>query len=111
MIERFCLEHGIEKRRAMHASLCAEETAYNIIHHGFTKDNASHSCSIRIIISQNEVVLRFRDDCKFFNMKERFILMKDSEPSSNIGIKLVCNIAKEIQYSHVLNLNTLIITL
>ena len=37
--------------------------------------------------------------------------MKDSDPSSSIGIKIFCNIAKEIQYSHVLNLNTLIITL
>lgn len=111
-VENFCLSHGIDRRRAMHAALCTEEMASNILTHGFPKDSAKHFCSIRIAASPDNLVLRFRDDCVYFDLKERYACISGrDDPCSNIGIKVVHEIAKDIRYSHVLNLNTLVITL
>ena len=108
-VEKFCREHGIDRRRSYYAALCVEELAGNVIDHGFKKDNKSHSCDVRVMIENDDVVLRIRDDCRYFNMKERYELMKSKGNTSNIGIRLVYGIAKDINYVNLLNTNTLII--
>ena len=108
-VEEFCKARGIDHRRSYYAALCIEELAGNVVGHGFKKDNRSHSCDIRVMIEGEDVVLRIRDDCRYFNMKERYELMKAKGNISNIGIRLVYGIAKEISYVNLLNTNTLII--
>ena len=108
-INEFCLRRGIDRRRAYYAALCVEETAGNVVDHGFKKDKKSHSCEVRVMIEDDDVILRIRDDCRYFNMKERYELLKSKDVSSNIGIKLVYGIAKDINYVNILNTNTLII--
>lgn len=108
-IQDFCLAHGIDRRRAYFSALCVEETAGNVVGHGFKKDSKEHSCDIRVMLEEGDIILRIRDDCRYFNMKERYELLKSREKFSGIGIKLVYGIAKDITYVNLLNTNTLII--
>ena len=108
-IQDFCMSRGIDKRRAYFAALCIEETAGNVVDHGFKKDNKEHSCDIRVMIENGDIILRIRDDCRYFNMKERYEVLKSQDAFSGIGIKLVYGIAKEVNYVNLLNTNTLII--
>lgn len=109
-IQNFCLSHGIDRRRAYFSALCVEETAGNVVNHGFKMDNKKHSCDIRVMIEDGgNITLRIRDDCRYFNMKERYEVMKSKDEFSGIGIKLVYGIAKDVSYVNLLNTNTLII--
>lgn len=108
-IQSFCRSHGIDERRAYFSALCVEETAGNVVDHGFRKDNKEHSCDIRVMIENGDIILRIRDDCRYFNMKERYEVLKNKDVFSGVGIKLVYGIAKEINYVNLLNTNTLII--
>lgn len=108
-IEAFCLENGIDKDRSVYAALCIEETAGNVVDHGFKKDNKAHNCELRVMIDANDVILRIRDDCRYFNMKERYEVLKSKGKLSGIGIRLVYGIAKDVNYVNILNTNTLII--
>ena len=108
-INTFCRNHGIDRRRAYYASLCLEELAGNVVGHGFKKDNKPHNCEIRVMIEEDDVVLRIRDDCRYFNLKERYEAMDPEDLAANVGIRLVYGIAKRIDYVNLLNTNTLII--
>ena len=108
-VQAFCMSHGIDKRRAYFSALCVEETAGNVVGHGFKKDNKEHNCDIRVMIENGDIILRIRDDCRYFNMKERYEVLKNQDAFSGIGIKLVYGAAKEINYVNLLNTNTLII--
>lgn len=108
-INDFCLKHGIDRRRAYYSALCVEELAGNVVDHGFKKDSKQHSCEVRVMIEDDDVILRIRDDCRYFNIKERYELLKNKDPMSDIGIKLVYGIAKDVNYVNILNTNTLII--
>lgn len=108
-IQTFCTSHGIDRKRAYYSALCVEEIAGNVVSHGFLKDEKSHYCEVRVMIDGGDVTLRIRDDCRYFNMKERYDVMKSKGQFSGIGIRLVYGIAKEVNYVNILNTNTLII--
>lgn len=108
-IAEFCSSHGIDEERAVYSALCIEETAGNVVEHGFKMDSRKHRCDIRVLLEDGDVVLRIRDDCRYFNMKERYEVLKSKDKYSGIGIRLVYGIAKEVNYISLLNTNTLII--
>lgn len=108
-IGAFCQAHGIDRRRAYYASLCAEELAGNVVGHGFKKDHKNHCCEIRVMIEDSDIILRIRDDCRYFNLKERYEAMDKDDLAANVGIRLVYGIAKDINYVNLLGTNTLII--
>lgn len=108
-IGSFCKNHGIDRKRAYYAALCLEELAGNVVEHGFRKDNKKHSCDVRVMIDGNDVLLRIRDDCPYFNLKERYEAMNQEDLAANVGIRLVYGIAKSVDYVNLLNTNTLII--
>lgn len=110
-IDSFCREQGIDSRRSMFAALCVEELVTNVVKHGFRKDIWHHSCDVCVRVEDGDVVLRFRDDCRYFNLKERYeaIRTREEDISANVGIRLVYQIAKDIRYVNLLDTNTLII--
>lgn len=108
-IGAFCQAHGIDRRRSYYASLCMEELVGNVVDHGFKKGSKSHSCEIRVMIEDNDIILRIRDDCRYFNLKERYEAMNKDDLAANVGIRLVYGIAKDINYVNLLGTNTLII--
>lgn len=108
-VESFFAEHGVDKRTSYFAGRCMEELAGNVVEHGFVKDDKPHNCDIRVMIDDDGVVMRIRDDCPYFNIRERYDSLSEDDMESGIGIRLVYAHAKEVNYINVFNTNTLII--
>ena len=108
-VRDFCLEKGLDERRASLAGLAMEEMAGNVVSHGFHTDQRSHSVDIRVVFKSSGLQLRIRDDCIPFDPHERIKRTDPSDPSSNIGIRLVFQIAEDVEYQSILGLNVLTI--
>ncbi|MCR5301170.1 MAG: hypothetical protein K6E49_01885 [Lachnospiraceae bacterium] len=106
-VGKFCLLHGIDRRRSFFASLCMEEMAGNIVKHGFGHDGKDHSVDIRVIHVNDDIILHIRDNCGAFDPLEYHKIMQYSDPGTNIGIRLVYNIAKNVEYQNLLGMNVL----
>ena len=106
-IQNECLEKGVDERRANLAGLFMEEMAGNIISHGFAKDNKKHRVDIRVAFKNDDIILRIKDDCKPFDPKERFSLTDNQDKTSNIGLRTVFGIARDIDYQNILGMNVL----
>ena len=108
----FCRERGIGIREANRLALCIEEMAGNVIEHGF-KDGRSHHLDMRVLVKEGTIILRLRDDCRRFDLREKVKNWSpDPEhPEKNIGIHMVMKVAKDIAYTNTMNTNNLIITI
>ena len=107
----FCQENGIDRKKANALALCIEELGTNIIKHGFN-DGKPHSVDIRILVKNKELILRIRDDCRPFNLLEQYELTRQQDkddPIKNIGIRMVVETCKDIQYLSTMSTNNLII--
>ena len=105
----FCEAKGFDSRRAYFAGLCLEEMTGNVVEHGFTTDNKPHSVDIRVVKKDDNLILRFRDNCKAFDPSERAKVMDTDDSGKNIGIKLVYKIAETVEYQNLLGMNVLTI--
>ncbi|MBO5640219.1 MAG: ATP-binding protein [Oscillospiraceae bacterium] len=110
-VQGFSLEKGIDPRRAAFAALAMEEMAGNIIEHGFPKDRRRHSVDLRIVFKNGDIMIRFKDDCRPFDPRERQLMMTPEDPAKNIGLRIVFRIAKEHSYQNLLGLNVLTVKL
>ena len=108
-VQRFCLDRGIDKRRAYLAGLAMEEMAGNVVEHGFTKDSKKHSVDIRVAHKDSGVILRIRDDCVPFDPEERVTAEPGDDVTKNIGIRMIYSIMKDITYQNLVGLNVLTI--
>jgi len=106
-VQRFCLEHGVDKRRAYLAGLSMEEMAGNIVQHGFGQDSKSHSVDVRVVRKDDDVILRIRDDCAPFDPGEQQTIFEGDDVMRNIGIRMIFSMAKDVQYQNILGLNVL----
>ena len=111
-IYAFCEEHGFDRKKAYRSALCLEEMVTNIIEYGFASDNKPHSIDIRIVAKNDELILRVRDDCVLFNVREKGETWKEKPDNiaSNIGIRMTMASAKDLKYVNTLGTNTLLIT-
>lgn len=110
-VQQFCLEKGIDPRRAYLAGLSLEEMAGNVVDHGYTKDNKSHAIDVRVVHKDGDMILRIKDDCVPFDPGERQQLAEGDDVTKNIGIRMVFKIARDVQYAYILGLNVLTIRL
>ena len=108
-VQLFCLEKGLDARRSYLAGLAMEEMAGNVVSHGFQIDNKKHSVDISVVYKNSGLLLRIRDDCRPFDPGERKKLTEPSDPVSNIGIRLVFQMAEDVEYQFILGLNVLTI--
>ena len=108
-IQSFCLQRGVDARRAYLAGLAMEEMAGNIVAHGFTKDGRDHFVDVRVVHKNDDVILRIKDDCIPFDPGERRQMAEDGDVTTNIGIRMVFKIARDVQYQNILGLNVLTI--
>ena len=108
-VQSFCLDRGVDARRAALAGLAMEEMAGNIVDHGFTKDKKSHSVDVRVVHKDDDVILRIKDDCVPFDPGERAKLSDPDDLTKNIGIRMVFGIAQDVQYQNILGLNVLMV--
>ena len=107
-----CEKHGFDRRKAYRAALCLEEMVNNVVEHGFKSDGKPHSIDIRVVVKDDDLILRVRDDCELFNVRAKgeAWMEKPDDVTRNIGIRLTMASAKDLQYANTLGTNTLIIT-
>ena len=109
-VQEFCDAHSLPHSMGSHSGLCLEEMAGNVVQHGFRKDNRKHDIEVRVVLKDDNVILRIKDDCKPFNPDERKeMLMHSDDPFKNVGIRLCYGIADEVEYQNLLGLNVLTI--
>lgn len=106
-VQQFCLEQGIDEKRSLHASLCMEEIAGNVVKHGFRTDKKTHNALVRVIHKKEDVILCFKDDCRAFDPLTRFRLANQADRTANIGIRIVTGMAKDVNYQYILGCNVL----
>lgn len=110
-IQYFCLDKGIDKRRAFLAGLCMEEMAGNVVTHGFTSDRRKHSADVRVVYRDGGLILRIKDNCVAFDPAARRDIIDPEDVTRNIGIRIVFDMAESVTYQSVLGLNVLTIRL
>ena len=108
-VQGFCLDKGIDERRAYLAGLAMEEMAGNIVDHGFRKDHKKHSVDVRVVHKGDEVLLRLKDDCVPFDPEKRRQMANDDDPTRNIGLRMIFGIASQVEYQSILGMNVLTI--
>ena len=111
-VNAFCAERGVDAKKANRLALCVEEMAGNVIEHGFA-DGRPHHLDVRVLIKDGETVLRLRDDCRRFDLREQAERwsLDPEHPEENIGIRLVLRVAKDIAYTNTMKTNNLIISI
>ena len=110
-VQQFCLDSGIDKKRAMISGLCMEEMAGNVVDHGFTKDNKEHSVDAFVVVEDDEIMLRLRDNCVPFDPKNRLEMTPPDDLTKNIGIRMVSQLAESMNYQKTFGMNVLTIRL
>ena len=111
-INAFCTGHGVDRRRSYLAALCVEEMAGNTVTYGFA-DGKRHSVDIRVVLRDGDVLLRLRDDCAKFDLKEkvRSWTLDPERPEENVGIRMVLALSKDVTYTNTMDMNNLLITI
>ena len=110
---QFCNDHGMDKKTGTLIGLCIEELSNNIIEHGFSHDRRQHSIDIRIALTKEGAVLRFRDNCFNFDPVQYMEMHLEGEEDnvSHIGLRMVMKLTKSANYINSLGLNNLTLCL
>ena len=77
-----------------------------IIDAGF-RDGKAHSIDIKLFVKDGRITVRLRDDCKAFDATQRSEIMHPEDNLSNVGIRILNSIAKDINYYSTLDMNYL----
>ena len=110
-IQLFSKGHGVDSKTGMKAALCFEELATNIIGFGFKKCKGEPGIDLRLVYSEDEMVMRLRDNCPMFDV-ERYIAKEidASDGELRLGLKMVSSLSDDIKYVHSLETNNVIIS-
>ena len=67
----------------------------------------------RITAKGDDLILRVRDDCELFNVREKGDAWKENpdDRTANLGIRMTMAAAKGLKYVNTLGTNTLLITI
>jgi putative MATE family efflux protein len=106
-VQRFCDDHDIDRKTAYYSALCLEEMAGNVVRHGFSADNKEHTAEARVVVLEDGVMVRLKDDCTPFDPMEMAGLLSDNEPEKNIGLRMIRRLAKDMTYQNLMGLNVL----
>ena len=108
---RFMKEKGIDSRLCFVTALCIEEVCMNTVKYGFSDGSMGHHVEVRVIVSGDQHIVRFRDDCLAFDPTKYLELHNDNDPSSHLGIRTMMALSKEAIYINSLGLNNLTLKL
>lgn len=108
----YCLDHGISRRKAYMASLYIEEMGNITMLYGF-KDGRPHHLEVRLSLNHGEVILRLRDDCRRFDIREKAAHWEEDplHPETTFGVRMVMRGCKILQYDNSLRTNNLLVVL
>ena len=107
-VHDFCLRHSYSPRTAYHIALCVEEMGGNVLRHGFIKKHKRYYSDIRVVVKGESLIARIRDNCREFDPRKRIDFYDPEQPEKNIGIRMVANTAREIDYYNNASVNTLL---
>lgn len=105
----FARNAGRDEKTAFLLMLFVEELANNVLEHGF-QDVKKHNLEIRIISRKNKLVLRVRDDGRYFD-PTTYLETRKKDQYTDFGIKIVMGMAENVQYVPFMGFNSLIVTL
>ena len=109
-IRLFCKGHQLDNRRCILSSLCAEEIMTNIVTHSRKSEKRRLLAEIRVTIVEGQVILCVKDNGMPFNLSRMASLLSQTESLvDNIGMKMICSSAEEINYYRAYHMNTTII--
>jgi len=104
-VQNYCISENIDKQKSYISGLCLEEIATNIIEHGFSKSKKKNNeIDIYVDTDNGEVNIRIKDNAVPF---DPHIKITDDDPATNIGIKMVSKLAKEMKYQNDFGINVL----
>lgn len=105
----FASTHGADYDRAKTFGLIMEELAIVLAKHCFT-DSKPHNINIRLVAKDDDLIIRMRDDCKPFNVKEYYEIINESaERSNELGLPIIMEMPKSIEYTSTFGVNNLIV--
>ena len=116
-VAAFCREKQYLPRTAYYVALSIEEIASNILKYGFQNTEGTsrngrtaYYTDVRVVSGKDSLTVRFRDNCREFDPRERIKLYVPETKESHIGIRMVATIAKQIDYYNNAGINTTIAT-
>jgi Na+-driven multidrug efflux pump/anti-sigma regulatory factor (Ser/Thr protein kinase) len=102
-IEEFCVNNGVSARKANLVAVASEEMIVNCIEYG---GKSSHWIDLSVIIDENRLMLRIRDNGVPFNPVE---YESDRDDYDIHGIELLKKISSKINYIRSIDLNNTVI--
>lgn len=108
----FCEERGVPHEKAYLVSMYIEEMGKIITTYGFT-GSRPHKLEVRVSIDGDTVIIRFRDNCRRFDIREQASFLKNESgyPDIPIAIRMVMGSCKDIVYNNSLNANNLMVVI
>ena len=108
----FCRSRGLSNRTAYYCGLCLEEMMVDTITNCFTKGNGKdYTIDLRMICEEGHLSIMLRDNSPHFDPTEWLTLCDPEDRTRSIGIRMVSELAKEMNYTSTLGLNVLTIKL
>ena len=111
-VGRFCLERGIDAKKANCAALALEEMCLGIIKERFETDpKKKHTIELRAVHKGRDLFMSMKDDCRPFSPKDRAELVnpQDNSPKS-LSIRVFMGVVKETEYRLILGMNVFTVT-
>ena len=108
-VDGFMKEHDATPKQRLLIPLCIEEMAKNVVEHGIARGKDGNSAEMRVLKKNGEWILRVRDNCRAFDPRQWIQINNPEDPSSNIGIRMICGMARDVKYVNAMQLNNLII--
>jgi len=104
---------GISLRSVNHITLIIEELCVNTMTYGFPSEKEEkRAIEIRLLVEKEDVILRIQDNCRQFNVTEKYEEIRKQEacPENPMGLILANSFVEDIRYLSTLNLNNIIVT-
>lgn len=108
-VAAWCEAQGIDGRRSYLVPLAVEEMAANAVEHGFAKTKHP-AIDVKLILKRDgTLVLRMRDNGAAFNPMD--LDLSDADPCSAVGIRMLRQGVKGVEYQNTVGLNNVVVTL
>lgn len=108
-VAAWCESHGVDGRRSYLVPLAVEEMAANAVEHGFAKTKHP-AIDVKLILKRDgTLVLRMRDNGAAFNPMD--LDLSAADPCSAVGIRMLRQGVREVEYQNTVGLNNVVVTL
>ena len=108
-VAAWCEAQDIDGRRSYLVPLAVEEMAANAVEHGFAKTKHP-AIDVKLILKRDgTLVLRMRDNGAPFNPMD--LDLSDADPCSAVGIRMLRQGVKGVEYQNTVGLNNVVVTL